>query len=568
MPRGGGTVNQYSETEVGGLTLSDWDYTETSDKITLTKYKGNAVNVVIPSEFEERPGVSVEVATFDGMFDNLKKENSSGNPKYYNELVSLKVGTTDQKVTLGIDSINSVFYEANYWFTELETVDLSGLDTSNVTNMCGMFLGCENLKNIKGLETLDTSKVTNMSGMFFRCKSLEHIDVSNFDTKNVTTMSNMFQDCTSLESLDLSNFNTYKLEYMFIMFGGCTNLKSIKFSDTFDTSNIVDMGSVFQGCNRLERLDLSNFDTSKVTTMNWMFFGCSSLETLDLSNFNTEKVADMSYMFAGCTNLNHVKGLETLDTSSCKRFSGMFQNCGKFNIIDLSNWNSNENCYINGMFYYNESEIELIPLDDPIPLMIITEDKRIIDNIDPEDKWMTYYNRTPYYAKVVYHGNDGTFNNGNTESEAIVYQADHFIYSTMAEAKQDFTLTGTTILTNNPSASLSKEGFIFNGWYLDEACTMPLAETDLIDFMTLENGTLQLYAGYKEETPKEPEIPEKKPTKPEENKGESSIEEIKKEENETVHTGDEVSKGMYYVLLGGSVIVFAAMLRKNRSSEQ
>ncbi|HIR15324.1 MAG TPA: hypothetical protein IAC88_01855 [Candidatus Onthosoma merdavium] len=97
---------------------------------------------------------------------------------------------------------------------------------------------------------------------------------------------------------------------------------------------------------------------------------------------------------------------------------------------------------------------------------------------------------------------------------------------------------------------------------------MPLAETDLIDFMTLENGTLQLYAGYKEETPKEPEIPEKKPTKPEENKGESSIEEIKKEENETVHTGDEVSKGMYYVLLGGSVIVFAAMLRKNRSSEQ
>ena len=83
-----------------------------------------------------------------------------------------------------------------------------------------------------------------------------------------------------------------------------------------------------------------------------------------------------------------------------------------------------------------------------------------------------------------------------------------------------------------------------------------------------------------EEKPSEPEEkpsePEEKPTEPEEKpntpneeeKGESNIEEIKKEESEAVHTGDEVSKGMYYVLLGGSMIVFAAMLRKNRRSEQ
>ena len=48
----------------------------------------------------------------------------------------------------------------------------------------------------------------------------------------------------------------------------------------------------------------------------------------------------------------------------------------------------------------------------------------------------------------------------------------------------------------------------------DEACTMPLAEIDMIDFTTLEDGTLQLYAGYKEVTPEEPETPEEKPTEP------------------------------------------------------
>ena len=119
---------------------------------------------------------------------------------------------------------------------------------------------------------------------------------------------------------------------------------------------------------------------------------------------------------------------------------------------------------------------------------------------------------------------------------------------------------------------------------------MPFDEASSVDFATLIDNTLPLYAGYKEVMPEEPETPEEKPTEPEEKpsepeekptepqekpntpneeeKGESNIEEIKKEESEAVHTGDEVSKGMYYVLLGGSMIVFAAMSRKKRSSEQ
>ena len=74
----------------------------------------------------------------NGMFDNLKKENPSkdhtdhDSPTYYNELVSLKVGTTDKKVILGTDTLELAFSDLfDYYFTNLETVDLSGLDTSN-----------------------------------------------------------------------------------------------------------------------------------------------------------------------------------------------------------------------------------------------------------------------------------------------------------------------------------------------------------------------------------------------------------------------------------------------------
>ena len=43
--------------------------------------------------------------------------------------------------------------------------------------------------------------------------------------------------------------------------------------------------------------------------MNGMFEGCSKLEFLDLSNFNTRNVKKMSRMFNGCKKLTKIKGL-------------------------------------------------------------------------------------------------------------------------------------------------------------------------------------------------------------------------------------------------------------------
>ena len=90
----------------------------------------------------------------NGMFDNLKKENPSkdhtyhDSPTYYNELVSLKVETTDKKVMLGTNTLAYAFdptgdaVRNQYWFNKLVSIDLSGLDTSSVTNMAYMFAYC------------------------------------------------------------------------------------------------------------------------------------------------------------------------------------------------------------------------------------------------------------------------------------------------------------------------------------------------------------------------------------------------------------------------------------------
>ena len=115
------------------------------------------------------------------------------------------------------------------------------------------------------------------------------------DTSNVTDMGVMFNGCSGLTSLDVSSFNTSNVISMVGMFAYCDDLTSLDLTN-FDTSNVTDMYIMFEGCSGLTSLTLSSFDTSNVTNMGEMFEDCSNITSLDLSNFNTSKVTDMGYM--------------------------------------------------------------------------------------------------------------------------------------------------------------------------------------------------------------------------------------------------------------------------------
>jgi bacterial surface protein 26-residue repeat protein (3 repeats) (fragment) len=154
------------------------------------------------------------------------------------------------------------------------------------TTTAGWFAYLRSLKSIEGFEYLNTSQVTKMGVMFVGCESLTALDLSNFDTAKVTDMNGMFYFCESLTALDLSSFNTAQVTKMNGMFGCCESLTALDLSN-FDTSKVTDMKGMFEGCRSLRTLDLSSFDTSEVRNMRGMFAGCKSLTDLDLSNFKT-----------------------------------------------------------------------------------------------------------------------------------------------------------------------------------------------------------------------------------------------------------------------------------------
>ena len=144
----------------------------------------------------------------------------------------------------------------------------------------------------------------NYSYLFAACNAKE-LNLSRLDTSNVSNMSSMFSACNSLTSLDLSNFNTTNVSYMNRMFSDCYNLTSLGLSN-FDTSKVNDMSYMFGYCRSLTSLDLSNFDTGKVTTMNYMFSSCESLQKLDLSNW-TVHGASTTKMLYNCSSLAKLK---------------------------------------------------------------------------------------------------------------------------------------------------------------------------------------------------------------------------------------------------------------------
>lgn len=258
---------------------------------------------------------------------------------YKNSIISATI-----KKTVIAKTTQKAFYDCK----SLRSIDLSGLDTSSVTDMSFMFSGCSKLSSLD-LSSLDTSKVTGMWSIFSGCSSLASLDLSGLDTSKTTSMSSMFSGCSNLASLDLSGLDTSKVTSMSGMFSGCSSLSSLDLS-SLDTSNVTDMSDMFRECFSLKSLNVTSFDTCKVTSMFAMFNSCTSLESLDLSSFNASNVTTMMVMFGNCPSLKSLTFSSRFDTSNVENMRLLFAGCKALNALDISDFNTSQVTNMSGMF--------------------------------------------------------------------------------------------------------------------------------------------------------------------------------------------------------------------------
>lgn len=159
--------------------------------------------------------------------------------------------------------------------------------------------------DITRIEIKGTVHTGEYAGQLFQgFSNVESMDLTGLDTSGATTMARMFLDCHNLKSLDLSGFKTSKVTDMQNMFWYCSSLTSLNLSG-FDTSQVESMYAMFQGCSALTSLDLSDFETPNITDTHNMFYECSHLKSLDVSKFDTSH-AYIGGMLSGCTSLSKI----------------------------------------------------------------------------------------------------------------------------------------------------------------------------------------------------------------------------------------------------------------------
>ena len=335
---------------------------------------------------------------------------------YYDNQRSLRPGTT---YDLNTES------ESPGWYNDLYDQSTGYIPTTRVvfdpsfanarpTSTYCWFSAMEDVESIEGLEYLNTSEVTNMEGMFYYCMSLMRLDLSSFNTAKVTDMGYMFYGCMWLTSLDVSSFNTAKVTNMESMFENCNYLNYIYADNGWSTAAVTSSDLMFDDCFSLVGGKGTTYDENHVdatrahidggpsnpgyftdvnaprayacytpgnTTLTFYYDDqCSSRPgtTYDLVNEApgwyydlydqstnslpiTRVVFDPSFAgarptstygwFAYMVNLESIEGIGYLNTSEVTNMIFMFYNCSGLTSLDLSSFNTSKVTDMEEMFY-------------------------------------------------------------------------------------------------------------------------------------------------------------------------------------------------------------------------
>ncbi len=295
----------------------------------------------------------------------------------------------------------------------IKTINLAGLNPSNIVNATNMFIATTSLETVTGMENwrgdnlenamnmfkdsgiisvsipnLITSKATNIGNMFYNCQRLTAVDADNWDVSGAEKMSSMFYNTYALQTISgIEKWEGKHLQTTHEMFGrsgietlnvgklvteattdvsGMFSYSKITYLDLsdFDFSNVENMSSMFAKMSAIESIIFpDDIDTSKVTTMATLFNDCPNLQNADVSNFDTANVKDMNAMFRFTPMLANVD-VSGFDTSSLEgSIESLFSKNGTA-VLDLTTFDTSRINVMRNLFLHNTAIATIYASDD------------------------------------------------------------------------------------------------------------------------------------------------------------------------------------------------------------
>lgn len=288
-------------------SYGDFWYTVSNGKVTITRYNGDATDVVVPASINGYPVTALQGTSNGGhgAFRNLDTNITSitlpesieeiGPYAFENCIHLSRVNISDIakwcNISFGYDYSNPVYYSHNLYLNNNKVTSVTILEGTTTINSYA-FQGLQSLTRV----TIPNSVKEIHRYAFDGCTGLSDISIPN----SVTTIGeSAFKNCTGFTSISIPNSVTSIGESAF---EGCSalvnvnipnNLKEIEnntFCDCKSISNIVVPNSVtrignyaFSNCKSLEQITMGN----GVTVVGvYAFYYCSSLEKVNISDIS------------------------------------------------------------------------------------------------------------------------------------------------------------------------------------------------------------------------------------------------------------------------------------------
>ena len=379
-------INEYKDYEIkyalldtGSNVRSRWNYLAGSGKIKSIQRANSLVNTdnVISTQDSQYPVYTWYDNGIIYVYSEANKLKLNQNCSYMFNLYYLE--SIDENMFDASDVVNMsymFYYTLNLKSLDLsdfnsnivenmsgflcdsgvESVDISGINTSHVTNMNELFRSTKSLTNVNFGDHFVTDNVQSMRYLFYRT-ALEELDLSNWNTSSLTDASDIFDE-SSIKKVNVSNwdFTHFSTSYTMMsplsqLFSGNNIVEIIARNIKLDSANLensfntlsevtkiditgIDVGSKqismrksFYNCPKLETIiGLTDLDTSNITNMYFMFRS-TNIKTLDLSNFDTSNVEDMFYMLSIMPNLTTVYVSDKWNVSNVSETAGLFDEC-------------------------------------------------------------------------------------------------------------------------------------------------------------------------------------------------------------------------------------------------
>lgn len=358
--------NQSLLSENDTLTAANQSLTTANNNLTIENVTLTGQNTTLT---EQNQTLTTRVAELEAASSNVP--SGPWGPIRYDQSKGLILSEINNLASLSFTTSLAYCFRG---LTLQGSLDVSVLNTSNVTNMREMFASFDinGGGQLTGLDSLNVASVTNMKGMFKSCTPTVS-GISNWNVSNVTNMTEMFNGAYLETNMDLSNWDVSNVTAICsdgYMFGG-VNGTNLKLSG-WNLAKASIIYYMFQN-SKLATIDLSNWQFPLATSLLGFFQGSTNLTSVDLTGWDTSNITTFTNMFCNCSKLTSI-GDYVFDMTSATDIQSMFRDCYalanagvtlKFKNVSASKWidessfkaNSNHNNNVNGINYSGPIQI-------------------------------------------------------------------------------------------------------------------------------------------------------------------------------------------------------------------